>query len=191
MAIVRRRSSMAAWSAELYSADTPSEDRRRPSCGFTYWFTMWAEREPRSLLPPGRVDLPQPNIHRVCLAVVEHDGYAVVVANRQALRAPLVAVLLGCAIPQVAIATGCRVAVRALVDRRGRRAALLRCRPLRQAAGLNDRAISFLELELHRNGAAALKDARHTARATDLGMARVINRLQEAIEAIDHPIASG
>src|SRR5262249_54196238 len=78
-----------------------------------------------------------------------------------------------------------RSAVGALVES-GRCAAALGWNlPDRQAIGLDDRAVSPLELELRGNGAAALEDARACA---DL-VCRVVDRLQEAVETVDHPVS--
>src|SRR6185437_9603208 len=100
------------------------------------------------------------DVHVVRLSVVEPDADAVVVPGLDAARRPVVDVLLIGRIPAVG---ACRVAatrIGGFVDRGGDRAALDGKLPGWERVRLDDVPGGVLQLELGRDGASTLEDAR-------------------------------
>src|SRR5687768_8532946 len=118
---------------------------------------MLSGRGPRGLAPP--FELSQADVDVIRHAVVELDADAVESPAGAPLCAPVEDVLLGSSIPAIRAAAGRRKGIRVLIYRSRGGAANQRGHPLRQAGGLHGLARRVLELELHRNGRAALEDA--------------------------------
>lgn len=132
--------------------------------------------------------LAQPDDHVIRLSVVEPYADAPVIAGGEAPGAPIINVLLRAAIPIETRSAGGGIGVDRFVDRGVCSTASLRGDPLRQAGGLNDVAVRILELELNRDGAAAFENADRAGRAANLRMGGIVDRLEKAVEAVDHPV---